>query len=402
MSNLDAEYLSSKVCRYGKVTIISEDNPIGVSLSYYGEWAQSEIDFMSTLVPEGGTFVDVGANIGTHSLAMAHIVGPEGTVIALEPQSLLFDLLAHNVKEHKNVKCINSAAGAESGTAYIDVLDPTINNNFGALAINLLKSSPSQSQVNVITIDSLDLERCDLIKADTEGSESQVIQGSRSTIERLRPILLTEVNTLENLVKTLEAFTVEDYKPLIVQTEVWNPDNFQQNSKNLFGYAYESALLFVPLEKLKFLPSPNQRVRWYEFDSIDVAGNLLLGTPRFGDFSIHDRDPVFLRGAVTDLERRISESKFREESLEIALISKIELLSQTEATHSREKEAARLEIEAARLEIEAARLEIDKNEIELIRANNVLTEVLNSTSWRATRALRATRKLIESMMSAFR
>jgi hypothetical protein len=105
---------------------------------------------------------------------------------------------------------------------------------------------------------------------------------------------------------------------------------------------------------------------------------------------------------VTDLEKRISESKFREESLEIALISKIELLSQTEATHSREKEAARLEIEAARLEIEAARLEIDKNEIELIRANNVLTEVLNSTSWRATRALRATRKLIESMMSAFR
>jgi hypothetical protein len=204
-----------------------------------------------------------------------------------------------------------------------------------------------------------------------------------------------------NLIKNLEAFTVENYKPLILQTQVWNPNNFQNNTTNLFGYAYESALLFVPLEKLMYVEQSSQRVRWYEFESIDDAVSLLLSTPRFGDLGIHDRDPVFLRGIVTELENRIAESNYREESLEKALISKIDALSKKEKSHSQDQETARLELQTARLELQTARLEIQTHQTELTRANTVLREVLNSSSWRATRGLRATRKVIRRVMSAF-
>ena len=65
--------------RYGRMTFFAND--IGAasgSLAIYGEWAENEIGFVKTFIAVGETVVDVGAYIGTHTLAFSHSLGRRG------------------------------------------------------------------------------------------------------------------------------------------------------------------------------------------------------------------------------------------------------------------------------------------------------------------------------------
>ena len=79
--------------------------------------------------------LDVGANIGTHTVALAAHVTAAGAVYAMEPQRLTFQLLCANIALNAltNVVCLNVAVGETAGTTRIPTLDPLIENNFGGL-----------------------------------------------------------------------------------------------------------------------------------------------------------------------------------------------------------------------------------------------------------------------------
>ena len=55
-----------------------------------------ELDFLRQHTPAGGTFVDVGANVGTFALVMARQVGANGKVVAIEPHPMTFGRLSFN------------------------------------------------------------------------------------------------------------------------------------------------------------------------------------------------------------------------------------------------------------------------------------------------------------------
>lgn len=55
--------------RYGEMFVAASDNYVGRSLVEYGEWSQSEIDILEQLVQPGMVVLDVGANVGYHTLA---------------------------------------------------------------------------------------------------------------------------------------------------------------------------------------------------------------------------------------------------------------------------------------------------------------------------------------------
>src|SRR5450631_3947654 len=63
----------------------------------------------------GGTFWDVGANIGLFSLFAARIVGPEGNIISFEPSPEVFELLSQNVG-----KCSGSIQALQFGIGNMD------------------------------------------------------------------------------------------------------------------------------------------------------------------------------------------------------------------------------------------------------------------------------------------
>src|ERR1700704_6833381 len=71
-----------------------------------------ELDFLRAHTPAGGVFVDVGANAGTYALPLAHHVGPNGRVIAVEPHPVMVSRLAFNrsASASGNVALIAAAA----------------------------------------------------------------------------------------------------------------------------------------------------------------------------------------------------------------------------------------------------------------------------------------------------
>jgi len=96
--------------RYGEMFVPKTDTFIGRSLLHYGEWTHSELAVIGQMVKPGMVVADVGSNIGTHTLAMATMVGPSGLVVAFEPQPFTFRLLSANLLENgiQNVVAINA------------------------------------------------------------------------------------------------------------------------------------------------------------------------------------------------------------------------------------------------------------------------------------------------------
>ena len=150
------------------------------------------------------TLVDVGANVGTYSLALAPAVGPAGKVHAFEPQRIIFNMLAGSValSGHTNIWCHNMAVGDRQGRIELPQFDYRRELNFGSVEFGPEQVEPLSQQrghdpelveyVPLTTIDSFGFPRLDVMKIDAEGMDMQVIDGAAETIRRCRPVLYVE------------------------------------------------------------------------------------------------------------------------------------------------------------------------------------------------------------------
>src|SRR5579871_7070755 len=173
---LEHRYMAVKQCKHGLFMYNRNDAFIGRGLSLYGEWCDFEIQLLRQFIKLGDTVIDAGANIGTHAVAFANLVGPSGVVHAFEPQRRNFLMLAGNVALNalENVVCHQKALGAVNGEISVPVLpDPEISYNYSA--IHLSEESKQGERVPIVTLDSLDLQACRVIKIDTEGMEDKVL-----------------------------------------------------------------------------------------------------------------------------------------------------------------------------------------------------------------------------------
>jgi FkbM family methyltransferase len=143
---------------------------------------------------------DVGANMGTHTLAFAKECQ---RVFAIEPQIKLADCLRYSVQANglQNVSVIYGACGGAVG----DVMMPVVNYHqmadFGCVASKpVVRDAPylnGHTLMVQFTIDQLmhdeEGSRVDLIKIDVEGAERDVLLGAAATIGRYRPMLFLEI-----------------------------------------------------------------------------------------------------------------------------------------------------------------------------------------------------------------
>src|SRR5688572_32765085 len=93
---LENQYVAVKRCRHGIFAYNTNDLYISRSMDMYGEWCESEVALLLQVLKPGHVVLDVGANIGTHTVALATHVTAAGTVYAVEPQRLTFQLLCAN------------------------------------------------------------------------------------------------------------------------------------------------------------------------------------------------------------------------------------------------------------------------------------------------------------------
>jgi FkbM family methyltransferase len=152
---------------------------------------------------DGVTVLDVGANIGAFTVSWARHMDGWGLVVAIEAQERLFYALAGNLTLNNifNAKAIWAAAGMDDGTMMIPKVNYQESGSYGNLELQEKPSNEFIGQpvdydalipVPAMRIDSLKLQRCDLLKIDVEGMEMEVIAGAASTLARCKPIIIAE------------------------------------------------------------------------------------------------------------------------------------------------------------------------------------------------------------------
>lgn len=189
--------------RFGPMLLNSNDLYISVDIRETGAWAPEEIDLLARLVAPGQTVLDVGANMGSHTLAFCNFVGPMGRVHAFEPQRIMYQAMVASVAMNSwtNVHSHMKLVGAEKGSMRVPSVSYERPSNFGMLSLapdraraktlTYLDDEPGE-EVEMITLDSLKLPACHLIKIDVEGMEIDVLRGATETIKAHRPLIYME------------------------------------------------------------------------------------------------------------------------------------------------------------------------------------------------------------------
>jgi FkbM family methyltransferase len=242
---LDNREVRLKATRYGLMLYHSKDAYVGRSFDLYGEFSEGEVDLFRQLLQPGAVVLDIGANIGAHTLYFATAVGPGGRVMAYEPQRMIHQMLCANLALNgvTNVRALLAGAGRERGVAHVPVLDYTAANNFGGISLGM--GGPSEP-VEIIPVDTLGLARCDLMKIDVEGMEEAVLAGATATITRFRPMLYVENDREEKSASLIERLLSFDYELFWHLPYLFNPRNFFGHTENVFKGIVSINILGVP------------------------------------------------------------------------------------------------------------------------------------------------------------
>ncbi len=237
-----------KTCRYGQMLYNIHDQYIGKSLDAYGEFSQGEVEIFQQLVQPKMVVVEVGANLGAHTLFLAERVGPLGQVWAFEPQRILFQTLCANLALNSvtNTHCFQQAVGAAPGMIYVPMIDYTQSNNFGGLELGAFTQG---EPTPVVTLDSLQLLRCHMIKIDVEGMEQQVLEGARQTISRHKPVVYLENDRPDKSDALIRMLDAQGYNLFWHKPPLFNPNNFLGNQENCFGRIVSKNMIGVHRER---------------------------------------------------------------------------------------------------------------------------------------------------------
>lgn len=174
----------------------------------------------------GDVVIDVGANIGLHTLRAAHLVGAAGRVHAFEPDPqssryLIANLAANGLKQ---VTPWAVAVGGQDGVAelFLDLLTArTTSLNAGHKAPSDKQTRP-KIMVPVKRLDDLVAGPVRFMKIDAEGFEVEVLNGARRIIDEQRPTIVVE-STSDNLAEVLGVLSQYGYE--VFDAERGGPPN---------------------------------------------------------------------------------------------------------------------------------------------------------------------------------
>ncbi|MCW8915711.1 MAG: FkbM family methyltransferase [Magnetovibrio sp.] len=174
---------------------------IDFSIFLFGNFEPSTTKALKSLIRKGDCVIDIGANIGAHTMSMAAYVGNTGRVIAFEPTHYAYTKLMNNIS-------LNSELAA-----HITPVQCMLSDRLDAdLSASICSSWPLQSETGlhtvhggremstdgaqVITLDDYlethNIAHVDLIKMDVDGYETDVLKGSQNTLRQHTPTIVME------------------------------------------------------------------------------------------------------------------------------------------------------------------------------------------------------------------
>ena len=249
----DNKNLKTIETQFGKIIININDQFIGKSFLNKKYWGLQDIEVISKMIEfkckkkNRIVFYDVGANIGTHSIALSNIFKNKIVIRAFEAQSNIYEMFNQSIKINNlnNIELYHNAVSDKNNQIIkIDLPDYSKHNNFGGLELfkpfqnsdNVqMQKSGIFEDVKTIKLDIFN-EEVDFIKIDVEGMENLVLKGSKNLIVNHRPFIFMELfkSKLEDVT---EFFKDKDY-------------NIYKKGMDAFVIPVESKINFKGLQKL--------------------------------------------------------------------------------------------------------------------------------------------------------
>lgn len=199
-------------------------------LNTIGHWPenwyqQKSLDFALKFVSANDCVIDVGANIGLHTVRFSNFFN---RVISFEPAKTNFECLMLNTEKFRNVKLFKMALGNTQENKQI--LIPKDSSSCGGYSFKDFidfDGETDKEDVQILRLDDLELP-VNLIKIDTQGYELEVLTGSLRTLQKYNPVILIEtygpqLNSINSFLKNI-GYTkrIQDFKS---KDTVWTADS---------------------------------------------------------------------------------------------------------------------------------------------------------------------------------
>jgi len=177
----------------------------GIDFSIYllGAFERSTAAALRKLLRPGDVAMDIGANVGSHTLGMAKSVGDGGRVFAFEPTDFAFSKLQRNLSLNpqlqghtRTAQTFLGAGHGQSVPAGLYAKWPLFNRegvhpkHRGQMATTLCAKYSSLDEF----ASRERISRIDLIKIDVDGNELPVLQGALNSLQRYKPTLVMEMS----------------------------------------------------------------------------------------------------------------------------------------------------------------------------------------------------------------
>jgi FkbM family methyltransferase len=158
-----------------------------------GSYEDDVTEVFRRFLNPGMSVVDVGANVGFFTMLAASLVGPEGWVMAVEPNPENMRLLeaSRRANGFDQVNTALTAAGRKTGLL---VLNTSFSNGTTSDPPDSIESTLTGQLVPCFRLDDIipSDRAIDFIKMDAEGAEYNVVIGCQETITRCRPVIVSE------------------------------------------------------------------------------------------------------------------------------------------------------------------------------------------------------------------
>ena len=206
---INGTIVSSRIMGQCVSFFVADETDLIQKEHFEGKFYESEeLKIVSEFFHPGEIFVDIGANVGNHTVFVARFLSPL-RVIVIEPNPAALAILKANIALNhldSRVDASHLGIGLSNISARAVAMTPA-----GNLGGTRLQFCEEQSGLRVVPGDALLFEhRIDFLKIDVEGMEIDVLDGLKRTIAEQRPRIFIEVDN-PNVGKFFEWTKINNY-----------------------------------------------------------------------------------------------------------------------------------------------------------------------------------------------
>jgi FkbM family methyltransferase len=207
------------------------DLSVTPSLWLRGRYEPTATLALRVLTGSGSLVVDVGAHIGYYTLLAAQLAGPQGGVLAFEPNPLARRFLELNIQlnDLENVTVSDRALSDHNGTGLLYCQRQC--SGAASLETSVVMNPEIVHDVTLETLDRIWRQeghgrRMSLLKVDVQGHEARVLGGAYAVLREYRPAILLEFNPRQLALSgddpalSLDMLAELDYSLLLVDEEL--------------------------------------------------------------------------------------------------------------------------------------------------------------------------------------